>query len=282
MPPRGRSLSGEIRELFGTIVAVERLKARSERSSGGLASLGPVRLERLGDFRIIREIGRGGMGIVYEAQQEALGRRVALKVLPRQALLEQRHLARFHREAQIAARLHHTNIVQVYGVGENDGFHYYVMQYVPGVGLDRVIAAFKNRQAPPARPSPHEPSPPADGSSAADAADSICKELLPPGTSGEAPLSDARYYRLAAELIAQAAEALAYAHTQGTLHRDVKPANLLVEGRGAVWVTDFGLAPPRTPPTSPCRATSRARSATWRPSVSRAMPTPAPTCTAWA
>ena len=98
--------------------------------STGRAWFDDIKLERLGDFRIVREIGRGGMGIVYEAEQESLGRRVAVKVLPRQSLLDSRHLARFEREARIAAGLHHTNIVQVHGVGEQDGYHYYVMQLV--------------------------------------------------------------------------------------------------------------------------------------------------------
>ena len=99
--------------------------------------MGPARLERLGDFRIIREIGRGGMGVVFEAEQESLGRRVAVKVLPRQVLLDEKHLKRFEREARIAANLHHTNIVEVFGVGEQDGFHYYVMQYIRGRRIGR-------------------------------------------------------------------------------------------------------------------------------------------------
>ena len=129
----------EIRELFPTIVAMEKLKSDKESPSCGKASLGPTKLERLGDLRIIREIGRGGMGIVYEAQQESLGRRVAVKVLPKQSLLDDKHLRRFRREAKTAARLHHTNIVPVLGVGEQDGYHYYVMQIIRGVGLDEII-----------------------------------------------------------------------------------------------------------------------------------------------
>ena len=132
-------LAEEIRGLFPTIAVTERLKARQARSTDGRATLGPAQLERLGDFRIIREIGRGGMGVVFEAEQESLGRHVAVKVLPRQMLLDEKHLKRFEREARIAANLHHTNIVEVFGVGEQDGFHYYVMQYIRGVGLDAVI-----------------------------------------------------------------------------------------------------------------------------------------------
>ncbi|MCS7305298.1 MAG: protein kinase [Thermoguttaceae bacterium] len=94
---------------------------------------------RLGDFRIIREIGRGGMGIVYEAEQETLGRRVAVKVLPSIHLSSPSAVRRFHREAKAAARLHHTNIIPVFGVGQQEGIHYYVMQYIRGVSLDEVL-----------------------------------------------------------------------------------------------------------------------------------------------
>src|SRR5947199_9393221 len=96
---------------------------------GGVAA---APLEQLGDYRIIREVGRGGMAVVYEAEQESLGRHVALKVLLTHTRLDPRQAARFQREARAAARLHHTNIVPVYGVGEQDGGHYYVMQYIPG------------------------------------------------------------------------------------------------------------------------------------------------------
>ncbi len=96
-------------------------------------------VEQLGDYRILREIGRGGMGIVYEAEQVSLGRRVALKVLPRHALLNPGSIERFHREARSAARLHHTHIVPIFGVGEADGLHYFVMQLIPGTSLDAVL-----------------------------------------------------------------------------------------------------------------------------------------------
>src|SRR5262249_19475893 len=101
---------------------------------------GPVPpLEQLGDFRIIREVGRGGMAIVYEAEQESLGRHVALKVLLGHGRLDPRQTTRFQREARAAAKLHHTNIVPVYGVGEHQGLHYYVMQFIPGQALDEVL-----------------------------------------------------------------------------------------------------------------------------------------------
>src|SRR5437588_456090 len=103
-------------------------------------------LRQLGDYEILREVGRGGMGVVYEAQQLSLGRHVAIKVLPSHALLDPRQLGRFQREARSAAKLHHTNIVPVFGVGEQDGLHYYVMQFIPGLGLDEVLEELQRLQ----------------------------------------------------------------------------------------------------------------------------------------
>jgi hypothetical protein len=98
-----------------------------------------VQTNPIGDFKIIREIGRGGMGVVYEAVQMSLARRVALKVLPFAATLDSRHLQPFHQEAQAAAQLHHTNIVPVYAVGCERGVHFYAMQLIEGQALDAVI-----------------------------------------------------------------------------------------------------------------------------------------------
>jgi serine/threonine protein kinase/Flp pilus assembly protein TadD len=182
----------------------------------------------LGDFRIVREVGRGGMGVVYEAEQTSLGRRVALKVLPFAAALDERRLQRFRNEAQAAAHLHHQNIVPVYAVGCERGVHYYAMQYIEGRTVAELIASAR-RQADPA------PAGPAEAATPPAAA-------LPT----EAPLAGPAYCRAAAGLAVQAAEALEHAHGQGVVHRDVKPANLLVDARGNLWVTDFGLAQVRT------------------------------------
>jgi eukaryotic-like serine/threonine-protein kinase len=133
------ALAEAIRGLFPTIARMERLKLGRERSSGDAATMGGPRPETLGDFRILQEVGRGGMGIVYEAEQQSLGRRVAVKVLPRSSLQNARLLQRFRREAQTAAGLHHTNIVPVFGVGEEGDYHYIVMQLIAGVGLDEVL-----------------------------------------------------------------------------------------------------------------------------------------------
>src|SRR5262245_12870456 len=132
----------QIRALFPALVAMEQLKPRPGDLSGEFDGLGgeeePPRY--LGDYRLLREVGRGGMGVVYEAEQVSLGRRVALKLLPAQARLNATYLERFKREAKAAARLHHTNIVPVFGTGEADGVPFYAMQFIPGEGLDKVLA----------------------------------------------------------------------------------------------------------------------------------------------
>jgi serine/threonine protein kinase/Flp pilus assembly protein TadD len=142
-------LAKEIRDLFPALVMMEDVRPHKGDATGAFSSVTDAdycegkKLERLGDYRILREVGRGGMGIVYEAEQESLGRHVALKVLPAHALLDPQRLRRFNREAKAAARLHHTNIVPVYGVGESDGLHYYVMQFIQGLGLDQVLAELR-------------------------------------------------------------------------------------------------------------------------------------------
>src|SRR5262249_48891490 len=118
----------QIREMLPALVLMEQAKSPDHTSGEGTSPAAAPPFHQLGDYLILREVGRGGMGVVYEAQQLSLGRHVAIKVLPSHALLDPRQLARFRREARSAARLHHTNIVPVFGVGEQDGLHYYVMQ----------------------------------------------------------------------------------------------------------------------------------------------------------
>jgi serine/threonine protein kinase len=182
----------------------------------------------LGDFRILREVGKGGMGVVYEAEQISLRRRVALKVLPFAATMDARHLQRFHNEAQAAACLHHTNIVPVFFVGSERGVHFYAMQYINGQPLSELIRQLRQREN--KTPTPAE----AAASTPMPAADMT--PLTGEGGRGR------DYFRKVAELGVQAAEALEHAHQLGIVHRDIKPANLLLDARGNLWVTDFGLA----------------------------------------
>ncbi len=307
---RHPDLAVEIEDLFPAIVAVEQFKAHRLGTSSGPASLGGVRLERLGDFRILGEIGRGGMGIVYEAYQESLGRHVAVKVLPRQALLDPKQLERFQREAQTAARLHHSNIVPLFGVGEQDGFHYLVMQLIRGVSLDEVLVKLRQLLAAEgvnsddstlpfdgqggvgwpkigpaggidggAIPGESHP-PPATSNGSTSEAVRLARVLVEGGFWRHAERGGAKssvadssaadnslgqrsevvavasrqdraavgrrfgpaYWRSVAAIGRQAAEALHYAHAHHTLHRDIKPGNLLLDAQGVVWITDFGLA----------------------------------------
>lgn len=188
-------LAEALRGVFKTLDFVE-ATARS-LDSGRLD-----RGQQLGEFQIVREIARGGMGVVYEAVQTSLGRRVALKVLPAGRLLSGNALERFSREAATAGRLHHTGIVPVYAVGEEQGVHFYAMQLIEGWSLaEHVKTLAKERKRP-----------------------------------------DREHARRVAHWGRQVAEALAYAHGKGVIHRDVKPSNLLVDGQENVWVTDFGLA----------------------------------------
>jgi serine/threonine protein kinase/Flp pilus assembly protein TadD len=233
-------LAEQIRDLFPALVVMEELGAPegSRAGTGGGASPGKHSLpEELGEYRILREVGRGGMGIVYEAVQQSLGRHVALKVFSFHGLLPPTHLERFRREARAAACLHHPNIVPVYGVGEHAGVHFYAMQFIQGRGLDEVLKEVKRLRDCKAPPSTPEAAPPV--SSGHGTATTMA------GSSSGTALtsqSEAQYFRSVAHMGVQVATGLDHAHQQGIVHRDVKPSNLLLDARGTVWITDFGLA----------------------------------------
>jgi serine/threonine protein kinase/Flp pilus assembly protein TadD len=246
----------KIRALFPALVVMEKVRPEPGDSQG-LSSWGPVapRLERLGDYRILREVGRGGMGVVYEAEQESLGRHVALKVLAAQAVLDPGRLERFRREARAAARLHHTNIVPVHGVGEENGLHYYVMQFIQGQGLDQVLAEVRRlrRQHHKVEVNPTPATEVAQallsgqfglpGAAGGPSSGSGTAVHLP-GQAEGSTLSESgwQYWHSIARIGIQVADAISHAVSQGILHRDIKPSNLLLDTRGCVWVTDFGLA----------------------------------------
>jgi tRNA A-37 threonylcarbamoyl transferase component Bud32 len=210
------------RELADALDGLEFLHSAASRLRPPPVLAAPLQPDgTLGDFRLVREIGRGAMGVVYEAMQLSLQRRVALKVLPLAATLDPRQSQRFENEARAAAHLHHANIVPVFAVGCERGVHYYAMQLIEGRTLAAVIDHL--RQTPRA---------------GAPAAETVAGAG---SVTGQSVVSKA-FFRTAATLGAQAADALEYAHQMGVVHRDVKPANLLLDGRGNLWVTDFGLA----------------------------------------
>jgi serine/threonine protein kinase/Flp pilus assembly protein TadD len=201
----------------------------------------------LGDFRLLREIGRGGMGIVYEAEQISLGRRVALKILPFVAALDAKQLQRFKKEAQAAAHLQHQSIVPVYYVGCERGVHFYAMQFIQGRTLAEVICELRSGLAkegcPSSNPRPSQSvaDPVAPAACSADAAPSP-DTFLVAALSTERSARRSEFFRTVARLGMQAAEALEHAHQENIIHRDIKPANLLVNTKGNLWITDFGLA----------------------------------------
>lgn len=294
-------LAEEIRELFPTMLELEQLKLHKTLSSGGApASIGPAPVSRLGDFRIMREVGRGGMGVVYEAEQQSLHRRVALKVLGTQIGMTARQKARFRREAAAAAKLHHTNIVPIYGVGEDQGLQFYAMQFIDGVPLNRMIRTWREAQSGAAtgtstssskagalslagavkeilRAQPGHPAVLDEHPTLVDATDEsvvypsplmevrvhehsdsagsprvVVRSLSPGGATSQVPPDppakspEPRHRRSfwndIAQIVIDVASALEHAHHHGVLHRDVKPANLLLDFTGTIWITDFGLA----------------------------------------
>lgn len=265
---RHPKLAREIEELFPTLVMMEQVAADESGRGRAPEQSTPA---QLGDYRIIREVGRGGMGIVYEAVQESLDRRVALKVLPSCAMTDPSAVARFRLEAHAAARLHHTNVVPVFGVGHQDGICYYAMQFIDGHGLDDVLFELRrlrdDSDETPSDVSQHcpladEPAPITDCGRLAErlrAGKAVAQNVQEARQRGDSAHGAAtvarsvdestsnerrrqRYYYDVARIGLQAAEALAHAHAQGVIHRDVKPSNLLLDYTGTVWVADFGLA----------------------------------------
>jgi serine/threonine protein kinase len=271
-----RQYAEQISALFPAMIAMEDLKHLKTNSGERPIRLHVDRLERLGDYKIVREIGHGGMGIVYEAEQRSLHRRVAVKVFPKQAFGDSHQLKRFQREAETAGKLHHTNIVPVFGVGQQDGMHYFVMQYIDGVALDEVIKGLRpesetsfgsdqwirqvvQQQRP---PRPAQPQSSRSGSSRQQVSEpgklsgEPVIELGPQDlveskhSSSSKPVSSSKqsrrfgrdHWRQIAAIGIQVAEALQYAHNAGVLHRDIKPSNLILDSELRVWVTDFGLA----------------------------------------
>jgi len=260
--------AGQLHELLPTIRALAELGLSAdaapqshERENSSAAVARPICPDVIGDYQVVREIGRGGMGIVYEARQISLSRRVALKVLPVASALDCRALARFQRESLAAAQLDHPHIVSVYSVGSDRGVHYYAMRFIDGLSLAQIIADLARRSRPTAAEQsyldgkndvagggsrrddlhPASRAITGDGETAAFTVAATVSQNAP-GISTDHNRNRPEYYRGVARVGMQAALGLQYAHDHGILHRDIKPGNLLIDDQGDVWITDFGLA----------------------------------------
>ncbi len=247
-------LADEIDDLLTSVAMIEGLKADdTQKSHTDPAAVDFSGLKQLGDYVIIREVGRGGMGVVFEAVHQSLGRRVALKVMLEKELESEKNITRFRREAQAAAKLHHTNIVSVFGVGESSGYHYYVMEYIDGISLKSAVRSLTRGESSDGPLSaPEELSETARVSENSTDEHDHTAELILSGSAIFAPgptelnrtashRSSRSRHLWVARIGAQIADALGYSHQQGILHRDIKPANLMLDNKEHVWITDFGL-----------------------------------------
>lgn len=213
-------------------------------AAGSTRSRGLPIGSRLGEFEIVGELGRGGMGIVYRAKQSSLDREVALKVLPMNRQGNTSAIRRFRTEAQAAARLHHENVVPVYAQGECDGQLYFSMELVEGISLDTAIrsrpellsSTFRWNASAKSKSGTRMPVTPFVNLTADDSEE----------FSDDSPSVDIHWsredYRHIARLAAGAADGLAHAHERGVVHRDVKPHNILLGADSRFHITDFGLA----------------------------------------
>lgn len=210
--------------------------------------------DRLGEYQIQRQIGAGGMGVVYEAKQMSLNRVVALKVLPAYLCGSPNALARFQREVEAAARLRHDNIVAVHTTGAEGGNSYYAMELIDGPALSEVLTDLRHDPIPELQQS-------ADAKPRTEPLELPSERLLRPkwlselltcGSPSTRPvkLADSpdpsrlgtNYFEVVANLLIGVADALDYAHSNNVIHRDIKPSNLLLSSDARLHISDFGLA----------------------------------------
>ena len=226
-------LADEIRSVFPTLIALEGSKSVSPAS--------PAALEKVGKYQLLREIGRGGMGSVYEARHETLGRRVAIKVLP-QRLASDQALARFQREARAIAKLHHSNIVPLFDVGVENEHQFFAMQLISGRSLDVALTDAKSSVSDGNTQSGHSADSAVDDMSIEQRLAAL-QALVETSDSGtDSSTQSESTFKWVAHVGSQIGDALSYSHSHNVLHRDVKPSNIIIDNGGVAWLSDFGLA----------------------------------------
>ncbi|HKI17165.1 MAG TPA: protein kinase, partial [Isosphaeraceae bacterium] len=261
-------MATRFRELAEAVQMLQETPFRpaAETASAGAESTSPA---RFGPYRVIRAIGRGGMGEVFEAVEEPLARRVAVKTIRRGQATGATTMLRFDRERRTLARLHHTNIVPIFATGCEGDLLYFAMPYLSGASLGQVIktalshgssgsplsnSSFEQllqeahsrsqsaseKTEPPVAPAP-QPAAPGDGQAADAGAPARAPSSASAGANG-APVLSKAYIRTAVAVMAAVAEGVHHAHEAGVIHRDLKPSNIMVETSGHAWVLDFGLA----------------------------------------
>lgn len=231
------AIADELRELLPVVASMEQWKQWRE-VPGPNGDVDLDQIQELGECEILGEVGRGGMGVVFEAREKKVGRRVAVKVLLKKAMVGANWRERFQREARIVASLQHSNIVPVYRYGEERGYCYYVMPLVDGVSLGQVIGTIRKHGAIDAAAIRRIPA----GGSATHSTVSSQKSSSTFDTPGSGGRLRKNAWSAFVRIALQITKALRYAHAQGVLHRDIKPANILLDVQGTVRVTDFGLA----------------------------------------
>ncbi len=233
-----------IRESFPVMSLLEQARLQNEARAMRRSMPKGFPFTRLGGCELLCELGRGGMGVVYQARELKSGHLVAVKILPWRVSMVPEWQNRFEDEARTAARMQHRNIVPVYRFGQEQGYCYYTMQFINGVSLDRIISRLRDTDGVVYGDEiTHIEKDRPDGfvSKAPDQSQSATLDNRTPADSSRRQLTRTSW-RSFTQIAMQVCEALRYAHSQKVLHNDIKPANVLLDSDGRVRITDFGLS----------------------------------------